>query len=250
MPHHAIPSAPQGDDDSKHKIPAPPSGMAINKHTQLAKRVIKGGASVAGAGIQVAQIATSTSSLTVVAAAVAGGFAATGVGLVVAGGVLTIASSISSGRAAYKTKQHLNGLGEIMAKRADYIFKCASADASDSQNARQISHDVISKSVLPYIISKKTAKLYRKGASAIPGVGLLETIRAVGKKGYKYASGSLGVQRERAAAHLARHLHECNCSLVEDIIAELYSVEEMQWLKYHTTHAVAVEFLMTKLKST
>ncbi|MES2103402.1 MAG: hypothetical protein V4634_05235 [Pseudomonadota bacterium] len=232
------------------EIPALPQGEAVNKHLQIAKKVGKGGATAASVGIQIAQVATGTSSLSVIAAAVAGGVSATGVGLVVTGGVLTIASSIASGRAAYKTKQHLNGLHTILSNKTAYECQCKRVDNMDAEQARQLFHAMIADHVLPYIIGKKTAKMYRKGASAIPGVGLLEGIRAIGKKGYKFASGTLGAKRERAAGHLARHLQQYDCKMVEDIISELYSVEEMQWLKYHTTHKVAKEFLMEKIKST
>lgn len=63
-------------------------------------------------------------------------------------------------------------------------------------------HDIVFNQVLPYIISQKTDKLWRKGASIVPGVGLLEGVRAVGKKAYKYAAGTLGVERKSAAQWL------------------------------------------------
>jgi hypothetical protein len=231
-------------------IPDLPPGEPINKHLQIAKKVVKGTGSAASVGIQIAQVATGTKSLTVIAGAIAGGVSATGVGLVVTAGVLTVASSIASGRAAYKTKQHLNGLNSILARKTAYQSECSMADSNDANETRKIMHNMIADHILPYIISKKTAKMYRKTASAVPGVGLLESVRAIGKKGYKFAAGTLGEKRGRAAGHLARHLHSCNCKLVEDIVAELFSVEEMQWLKYHTTPKVAAEFILEKIKST
>ncbi|MES2068886.1 MAG: hypothetical protein V4488_00960 [Pseudomonadota bacterium] len=235
---------------SEPKIPPLPTGEPINRHLQIAKKVGKGGSTAASVGIQIAQVATGSSSLSVIAAAVAGGVSATGVGLVVTGGVLTIASSIAAGRAAYKTKQHLNGLNTILSNKTAYQCQCKTLSNLDAEPARQLVHNMIADHVLPYIISKKTAKMYRKGASAIPGVGLLEGIRAISKKGYKFASGTLGAKRERAAAHLARHLQRYECKLVEDIISELYSVEEMQWLKQHASHKIVTEFIMDKIKST
>ena len=84
---------------------------------------------------------------------------------------------------------------------------------------------------------------------AVPGVGLLETVRAIGKKAYKAATGTLGVNRKRAATWLARHLITHNCGLAQVIVAELYSFEEMLWIKDQEMDQV-VQLLEKKLAST
>lgn len=228
-----------------HDISNPPEGTIINRHWNY-KTAGKIGLSAGGAGVNVAQVVTGYGSLTVLAAAAAGTVvAATGVGLVITAGVLTVASSGIAGRSAYKTYQHRKNLQSIYAERNTYA--CTSQDPAGKNI---LHHKVVAEDVLPYIINKKTAKLGRKAASVVPGVGLLEGIRAIGKKGYKSLRGTLGVNRENAAKWLANHLLSHDCELTEAIVTDLYSEQEMLWLKYHCDGPVAVEFLMAKMKST
>ena len=108
---------------------------------------------------------------------------------------------------------------------------------------------MIANHVLPYVIRKKEAKFCRKVVAAVPVVGTLETVRAVGKKGYKAIAGTLGTNRQHAAGWLATHLITCDCLLAQAIIAELYSVEEMEWLKLQPYEELR-EYLAQKIKST
>jgi hypothetical protein len=103
--------------------------------------------------------------------------------------------------------------------------------------------------VLPYVIHQKDTKMKRKAFGAVPVVGTLETVRAMGKWTYKKATGTKGQARHGAAAWLALHLISCDCLLVQAIVAELYSVGEMEWLKMQP-YKTATEFIERKLKST
>jgi hypothetical protein len=226
-----------------HSIPNPPQGKIINRHWNL-KTGAKIGAAAGSVGVAIAQTATGTSTLAVLAAAGAG-VSATGVGLAVTGGVLTVTSTVVSGRAAYKTYKHKKHLKEIHAQRGQ--FACNPADVTDFN---VFHHKVIANDVLPYVISKKSSKLVRKGASTVPGLSLLEGIRAVSKKGYKWTRGTLGENRTNASMWLANHLLSHNCGLAEAIVAELYSHDEMLWMKYHCSGENAVNLLKEKMKST
>jgi hypothetical protein len=183
---------------------------------------------------------------------------ATGIGLVAAGGALALAQSVLAAKSAWKTKKHKDALIAIYDKRNsspfDDIENCQviPADGQRPVKTRQetVQHDMISNLVLPYIISKKNAKMYHKMATAVPIVGSgAETVRAIGKKAWKFANGTLGVHRQNAAAWLASHLITCDCLLVQAIVAELYSAGEMEWLK-EQPYGTVIEYLEPKLKST
>lgn len=225
-------------------VPPPPSGKIINRHRAL-KQAAKGGMSAASVGISAAQMGTGTGAL----ALIAGATSATGIGLVVTGGVLTVASSILSGRSAYKTKKHIDGLKDIEANAASMSCTMVHDERLGSFASAQ-HHDIVVRHILPYILKKKRSKLYRKAASTIPGVSLLEGIRAIGKKGYKYAKGTLGANREAAATWLAHHFLTYDCEVSNAIVAELYgSEDEMIWLREQDAEVV-VALLMEKMKST
>ena len=55
---------------------------------------------------------------------------------------------------------------------------------------------------------------------------------------------------KRSAMWLANHLLSHDCALTEAIIAELYSHEEMLWIKYHCDGENAVGFIAEKMRST
>jgi hypothetical protein len=108
---------------------------------------------------------------------------------------------------------------------------------------------MIANQILPYIIAKKNSKYQRKIVSAVPVVGSVGTLRAVGKKVYKAMAGTLGSHRYHASAWLATHLINWDCLLVQAIVSELYSAEEMEWLKGQPYEDLT-DFLSIKLKST
>ena len=178
---------------------------------------------------------------------------ATGVGLIATSVGIAVTTSVLAGRSAWKTKKHLDGLQDIYDKRGSKSFSepqlCQMASKTAKTQAAYIQHDMIANLVLPYIIHKKDAKFKRKVVTAVPFLGAVETARAVVKKAYKYASGTLGVNRRNAASWLACHLITCDCALVQAIVSELYCVGEMEWLKYQK-YGIVIEYLEQKLKST
>lgn len=206
------------------------------------KMVGKGGLSAAGVGVQVAQYATGTSTIALVTAGAAA--SATGIGLIVTGVALTLTTSVLSARSAHKSRLHRDHL-EAIQKRVN-AYACMPLDAKLSNNTE---HKVIADGVLPYIIEQKSKKYHRKVVGAIPGVGLLESVRAVGNKAYKAWSGDLGEKRGRAAKWLAWHLITHNCGLAQAIVAELYSFEEMLWIKDQDFKEVK-NLIADKMKST
>ncbi|MBL8848218.1 MAG: hypothetical protein JNG89_00975 [Planctomycetaceae bacterium] len=226
-------------------IPSPPSGKIINRHRAL-KKTFKLGATAASIGVSAAQMGTGTGALALMTGAAV---SATGVGLVVAGGVLTVGTCLASGRSAYKTKKHIDGLKSLQTSAQSMSCEVVHAEALHGI-ANTFHHEIILKGVLPYVIKKKTSKFHRKAATTVPGVALLEGLRAIGKKGYKYVKGSLGVNRENAATWLAHHLLTYECELAEAIVEELYgSEDEVIWLKQQDGEVV-VQLLMDKMKST
>ena len=225
-------------------IEEPPSGKTVNRWREY-KQAGKIGMAGAGAGIQVAQFATGTGTLALIAAGSAA--SATGIGLVVTGAVFTLATAGCSAVSAHKSRLHRNGLQAIYDRRNAYA--CGPVDIKDTNGVNRFEHKSISEDVLPYLVEQKNKKYHRKVVGAVPGIGLAETLRAVGKKAYKAASGTLGVERNRSARWLAKHLITHNCGLAQAIIAELFSFEEMVWIKDQEFDDV-VKLIEGKMKST
>jgi hypothetical protein len=223
-------------------IQPPPEGKPVNRW-RTAKKVGKVGLGAAGVGVTVAQYATGVSTLALLTAGAAA--SATGIGLIVTGAALTLTTSTLSAVSAAKSRKHRNNLQAIYDRRNAYA--CGPVDLKGPKDT--VEHHCLAESVLPYIIQQKSTKFHRKVVGAVPGVGLLETARAIGKKAYKAATGTLGVNRKRAATWLARHLITHNCGLAQAIVAELYSFEEMLWIKDQEMDEV-VQLLEKKLAST
>lgn len=225
-------------------IEEPPSGKSVNRWREY-KQAGKIGMAGAGVGVQVAQFATGTGTLALMAAGSAA--SATGIGLVVTGAVFTLATAGCSAVSAHKSRLHRNGLQAIYERRNAY--GCGPVDIKDSNGVNRFEHKSISEDVLPYLVEQKNKKYHRKVVGALPGIGLAETLRAVGKKAYKAASGTLGVERKRSARWLAKHLITHNCGLAQAIVAELFSFEEMVWIKDQEFDDV-VKLIEGKMKST
>jgi hypothetical protein len=225
------------------EIQPPPEGTPVNRW-RTTKRTGKVGLTIAGVGVQVAQQATGASTLALLTAGAAA--SATGIGLIVTGAALTLSTSILSARSAYKSREHRNHLQAIQDRVNAYA--CMTIDGKDA-SLRPIEHQTIADGVLPYLIEQKSTKYHRKVVGAVPGLGLLESVRAIGNKAYKAATGTLGVKRHRAARWLALHLITHNCGLAQAIVAELYSFEEMLWIKDQEFKEV-VKLLEDKMKST
>ena len=234
-------------------MPAPQ--VAINRWTTY-KRVAKTGMTVASAGISGAQQGLGTG-MTAMALGGAAAVSATGIGLVAAGGALTIGTTVLAIKSAWKTKKHKDALVAIYNQRDASPFDDPAncqviSDGRPVPKSRVeiVQHDMVANLVLPYIISKKDRKINHKIATAVPIVGSTgESARAIGKKAWKFAKGTLGVHRQEAAAWVASHLITCDCLLVQAIVAELYSPSEMEWLKGQPYGSV-IELLENKMKST
>ncbi len=221
-----------------------PTGKPVNRWREY-KTAGKIGMAASGVGVQVAQYATGTGTLALVTAGAAA--SATGIGLVVTGAVLTLATAGCSAVSAHKSRLHRNGLQAIYDRRNAYA--CGPVDIKDTAGTNHFEHKSITEDVLPYLIEQKNKKYHRKVVGAVPGLGLAETIRAVGKKAYKAASGNLGVERNRAARWIAKHLITHNCGIAQAIVAELFSFEEMLWIKDQEFDDI-VKLVEGKLKST
>lgn len=210
---------------------------AENRHTKLKK-----GANVAldgaGIGVQVASRVSDVSALEVLGAAAAGTVATTGFGLVVGGAGLTIIGMGKNLTAAHKSQRHMEGLSEIAKKGASYADACT---------GDQVRHTVLLNDVLPYVIKQKKTKRNRRVVKAVPGVGLAESLRAIGRRLTKKDRGKF---RMMAAECLAAHLIVGRCKLAEDITTELYDYESMVWIRDACEVEAGMEILADKMKST
>lgn len=223
---------------------APVDASVMNSWgTRFMKKVGIKTASALNQGITITQKATGAPTLVSLAKGSACA-SALGIPLLIAGGVLTLATSFISMHSALKTFEHENNLKMIRDKAG--TFAC---DAFDSPGNRE-QHAVIQRYILPYIIQKKDAKGGRKFMGAIPVMGAYEPVRAIGKKIYKYYKHTLGVNRRAAASWLGVHLITHNCGLCQSIVAELFSgFEKMLYLQTLNSKEL-IPLLMEKMKST
>ncbi|MEH3108041.1 MAG: hypothetical protein PGN09_12415 [Sphingomonas fennica] len=145
-----------------------------------------------------------------------------GIGLAVAGGVMTAVGVGTSAASAYKTNRHIDNLRLIHADgrgKGKFACRCISQYATpDMAN----DHEMIHATVLPYIIAKKRAKLGKKAAGTA-GLSLATTVHRLGKAAYKGIKGTKGVNRSFNAHVLVRHALTHECWLAEAIISELFS---------------------------
>jgi hypothetical protein len=218
---------------------------------RAAKQVAKGTALAVNVGNTAVQGATGTGGLAMALGTAA--VSATGVGLVAAGGVLTVGSCVYAARSAYKTYQHREVLLDLERRKGGFNCKlipmtAKHPDLVEGFPPNRTEHNTVCDEVLPYIIAKKKAKLIRKGGSIVPGGGLVDGLYGAGKKGFKWFKGTLGVNRTNAARWLAVHLITHKCEIAEAIVAELYSLEECQILKTFNSDKL-IPYLMDKMKS-
>jgi len=226
-----------------------------NRHTtskkwgnrgQKAYTVASVGKTVA-TGVTIGQTATSASHFATLAAATVTGASAAGFGLIVVGGVMMISGAVKDGVAWKKTKAHVRGLKQIVESGNCECFHC-----NIDMVAVQGEHTIIKNKVLPYIISKKQSKQSRKAMSsfgAALGGGLAQAMRGLAKGGWKKVRGTKGRNRKYASQWLTHHFLTHDCELANAIVAELYSEDEMMWLKTQKPDVV-VDLLMEKMKST
>jgi hypothetical protein len=234
--------------------PAPQAPLVAMNRYRLAKQAGKIGLSAAGKGASVAQYATHTGTASVVTAAVAGvAVSATGIGLAVAAGAATIGSSVLAASSAVKTNSHIKALLEIHHNRNDYNCMEISQDGIPQSPSSAYStnvHDLVGNNTLPYIIQQKNNKYTHKVVATLPVIGMIETFRASVNKVHRFATGELGVKRQAQARFLAEHFIRCDCGLSNAIVAELYSVADMEYLRSEADYDQVTEALAQKMKTT
>jgi hypothetical protein len=200
-----------------------------NRH-RITKTIAAVSMPAATAADTAAQLGTGTSALHVAGMVAAGASAAaigaTGIGLIAAGAVLTVAASAVNLRSAYKTNKHINNLQDIQAQSRG----CSCKMLSTAANVQHL-HDPIRDTILPYIISQKKRKLFKKTVGAVPGVGMGMVAARGGQAFCKWRNHTKGVCRSLYADFLAVHLLTAECQLVDAIISELLSPEELRWMK-------------------
>jgi hypothetical protein len=190
----------------------------------------------------------------------AGALSATGIGGIVVGGVATLATSGLALKSYSSTGGHLKKLMALWnhrntpeLRRCDFVGEVnpllANNPAAVAALNQSAEHDIVANQVLPYIIKQKSRKMGRKKTSAIPVIGLVEGGRAILHNLAKRWQGTQGKARLEQARWLANHFCERDCELSRQIVAELYSVEEMYWLLDQEPDEVAT-FLAEKMQST
>ena len=211
----------------------------------VSKTVAGVGNTVGGIGVTAAEFGTHTSSLAVAGAVAAGAaVSATGLGLVIAGGLLTLGSMATSGTSMVKTTAHVIALKKIRSEPSKFsACKCMSGARMSSEMAHD--HTWIATKVLPYIISQKTEKAVKKGVGTLPGAGLLTNVYRLGRYAFKKDRGK---KRGYYAYVLTRHLVTHDCSLAGAIVAELFNTPEMLTIRMFDTDQSS-EVVARKMKS-
>jgi hypothetical protein len=192
------------------------------------KTVATAGNTAGSVGLTIASTVTGHSSLAVAGAIAAGAaVSATGIGLVVAGAALTLASMATNATAMYSTTKHVIALKKIAGNPGKFrACKCMNYSLVTPDMSHD--HGSISKIVLPYIISQKTEKAVKKGIGTAGG-GLLTNVYRLGRYAFK---ADRGKKRTLYAQVLTRHLITHDCALAGAIVAELFGdVEEMLRLR-------------------
>lgn len=216
------------------------TSRAENRNTKL-KQVGSVGTVVANQAITITTRVQSIHELGVIASAAGAAVSATGVGLVVAGGVLQVIGIGKNSVAAVKSHHHMKGLEDIQS-RASVLGCACTGDA--------MFHQAVIASILPYLVKQKKTKRDRRIVKSTPGIALLESIRAVGNWAWKKQKGELGKTRTFFADVLGIHLTIARCPLVEEVVTELYDHESMVWIRDCCEPVVAAELLAAKMKST
>ncbi len=183
------------------------------------KAVLSKMTAVASLGVSAASNAKYLALAGVGGAAVLGAGTA-GVGLLVAGSVMTAVGIGTSAASAYKTNKHIDNLQAIV-KAGARRSRCR---CISNENTREMSNDhmMIYDVILPYIVSKKRAKLGKKAAGAF-GLSMGTSAHRLGKAIYKGVMGTKGVNRSYYSHVLTRHALTHKCPLAEAIISELFS---------------------------
>ncbi|HLY56464.1 MAG TPA: hypothetical protein VKS60_12960 [Stellaceae bacterium] len=216
-------------------------GESISNHWITAKKIGKGSMAAGGAGVNALQHYAGVSAFALATGAAAA--SATGIGLVVTGAAITVATCGFSALSAYKSSQHAAVLEKIQQREGG--FECSGL--MFMANRRE--HQHIVDDVLPYLILQKQEKSARKAVGAVPIAGsALTSAYSLGRYVYKRAKGTLGATRNQMAFDLTKHFLTHNCALAQAIVSELYSFEEMTWLAEQAPDEV-IKLLARKMTS-
>jgi hypothetical protein len=239
---------PSGFDQSWSTVQtAYPDGYygRVDRH-RTQKRIASGVSTAASLGISGAQLGTGVSSIGVATALVTGvAVSATGVGLVATAAALTLGSMYTNAASFGSTLGHRNRLQAIKKAYDSGQYNRCECLVDGSKMARD--HDWIGTKILPYIINQKTEKAAKKGIGTF-ALGSLVTAYSIGRSAYKSITSTKGVKRNFYAHVLARHLITHECSLVEHIVCELLSSQEMAVLKGQNSDTAGAA-LKDKMKS-
>lgn len=196
-----------------------------NAHSDVAGTIKTLGKGTLAVGSAAYSTATKTGFGTMGMTAATGGtvaLSATGIGAVAVAGAYAVGSSVAAGVSVYKTHQHIKNLQAIHDRGCNHGF--CEGDGND--------HNFIYNHVLPYIIDKKKRKMRRKAEETMPLLGGMATSLETGARSvWKRLRGTRSKQRHYYAQVLTVHLVSCTCDLAEDIVAELWSPEEMKAIR-------------------
>jgi hypothetical protein len=174
---------------------------------------------------------------------------ATGIGLLATGAVGTATTMAFSARSCYRTHGHIReleaiavGMRHVDCKKLDPASAADRADQSD-----QAEHLAVL-DALHYVIRKKTAKRAKKAVGML-ALSAPVTVYGLGKALWKRCRNTKGKNRMAHATNIAQHLVTHDCALAQAIVTELYSFDEMNWLRLQPSDVVA-GFLAHKMKST
>lgn len=170
-----------------------------------------------------------------------------GLGLAVAGGVMTAVNIGTSARSAYKTMNHVEALIAIEADGTHSDPRNCRCMSSAAFNQMTEDHDTIRTKVLPYIINKKKHKVNKKLVNT-GGLSILTAAHRGVKALHKMRKHTKGVNRTHHADILARHTVTHDCSLARDIVAELFSEQDYLAIR-QLGSKMAGEILANKMKS-
>jgi hypothetical protein len=201
----------------------------------------------------------------VATAGVAAAVSATGFGAIAVPVAIQVGTTVLAAKSYRKTESHLKNLLAIYysrktadMQRCEYLHKedleiqpnpaIVLNNPPAQPSLRDPRHVVIEDHVLPYVIHQKAKKRIRKAVATVPLMGSIEGVRAMLRKGNKLRKGIAGADRVKSAGWLAAHFLRCDCALSQAIIAELYSGEEMDWMKSQEYEEVK-GYLADKMKS-
>lgn len=214
------------------------SGRQVHRAAAITTAVVSGSVSVVSNAKYLTMVG--------VGGAAALGAGTAGLGLLAAGGVMSVVNMGTSAASAYKTNKHLDNLAKIR-RAGSAEERCMCISNGDRSRDMASDHEMISATILPYIISKKRAKLAKKAMGA-GGLSMLTSVHRLGKAAYKSLANTKGITRSYYAHVLSRHALTHDCWLAQEIISELYSPQDYVAISMMGSEA-AGELIAAKMKS-